>query len=211
MREAAEPIWAAQREHPFVLGMADGTLPPDRFAFFLKQDCLFIPAYARALALAAGRAPWIDVSVRLAENATALLAAELGLNRDLASEFGVSPEELVAERPTRTTRAYIDFLLRVAAVEDFAQVTAAFLPCFWGYYDVFQTLARRARSPNHHYARWIEAYASPTSGAKVAWFREITDRAAEEAGLWTSARLIEAFIVSSELELAFWQMAWDGK
>lgn len=209
LRDAAEPIWAAQKKHPFVLGMADGTLPPVRFAHFLEQDCLFIPQYSRALALAAARGPDIEVSAVLFETASSLLNTELGLNRELAIQFGIEDAELDQARATPTTRAYTDFLLRIAALHDFAEVAAGFLPCFWGYYDVFSELANRPRSPNRHYARWIEAYSSESIAAKVNWFRSVCDRAAEGAGAETRERMRRAFIVSSELELAFWEMAWS--
>ena len=52
LREAAAPVWKAQLEHPFVRGIGDGTLPEDRFRFYVRQDYLFLIDYGRLLALA---------------------------------------------------------------------------------------------------------------------------------------------------------------
>ena len=50
LRRAADPIWRAQHEHPFVRGVGDGTLPADRFARYVRQDYLFLVDYARLVA-----------------------------------------------------------------------------------------------------------------------------------------------------------------
>ena len=36
--KAAAPIWEAQLKHPFVRGLGDGTLPPEAFRRWLRQD-----------------------------------------------------------------------------------------------------------------------------------------------------------------------------
>src|SRR5213596_3631246 len=51
------PIYAAILRHPFVRGLTDGTLPRERFRFYAVQDALYLREFARALSLAAARAP----------------------------------------------------------------------------------------------------------------------------------------------------------
>ena len=41
LREHARPTWDQLFSHPFVLGMADGTLPVPIFAFYISQNILF--------------------------------------------------------------------------------------------------------------------------------------------------------------------------
>jgi thiaminase (transcriptional activator TenA) len=125
LREAAHGLWEAQREHPFVRGIADGTLAPDRFRFYVRQDYLFLIEYGRLLALACARAPRLELMERFAELAHSTLATEMELHRGFAAEWGITREELEAERPTVATRAYTDFLLRTAALGDFAELIAA--------------------------------------------------------------------------------------
>jgi hydroxymethylpyrimidine/phosphomethylpyrimidine kinase len=48
-----EDLWSDFIDHPFVLGIADGTLPIESFIYYLKQDYLYLQHYARAAALAA--------------------------------------------------------------------------------------------------------------------------------------------------------------
>ena len=57
LRVAATDCWQAQIEHPFIEGIADGSLDPDRFRFYIRQDYLYLIDYGRTFAIAAARAP----------------------------------------------------------------------------------------------------------------------------------------------------------
>ncbi|MDQ4129971.1 MAG: thiaminase II, partial [Actinomycetota bacterium] len=107
-RRAADPVWEAQHDHPFIRGIADGSLEPDRFRFYVRQDYLFLIEYARLLALGAARAPDLDTMSRLADLAQAVLRTEMDLHRSFAGELGISAAELEDEAMAPTTRAYTD-------------------------------------------------------------------------------------------------------
>jgi thiaminase/transcriptional activator TenA len=211
LRRAADPVWRAQREHPFLRGIADGTLTLGRFCFYVRQDYLFLIEYARLLALGAARSPDLATMTRFSELTTEILTTEMDLHRSLAAELGVSAAELEAESPAPTTQGYTDFLVRTAAQGDFAELAAALLPCMWGYAEIGQVLAAEGRSPDDRYARWVDMYASAEFGELAGWCRALVDRlgaALTDAG---RARLQRAFLTSSRYELAFWEMAWNGE
>ena len=42
-------LWDKYNEHPFVKGLADGTLPLEKFQFFMIQDHLYLMQYAKVL------------------------------------------------------------------------------------------------------------------------------------------------------------------
>jgi thiaminase/transcriptional activator TenA len=105
---------------------------------------------------------------RFAELAGAVLGSEMELHRSYAAEWGISSAELADERPTATTRAYTDFLLRVAALGDYGELAAALLPCMWGYHELAVSLAERGRPDNELYARWIDEYARAEFGELTA-------------------------------------------
>ena len=54
---AMTPIYGAILRHPFLAGLTDGSLPRERFRFYVVQDALYLREFARALSLAAARAP----------------------------------------------------------------------------------------------------------------------------------------------------------
>jgi thiaminase/transcriptional activator TenA len=208
LREAAGAVWRAQHEHPFVRGIGDGTLEPARFAHWVRQDYLFLIEYCRLFALAAARAPDLETLTRFADLLVATARTEMDLHRAYAAEVGISRPELAREPMAPTTRAYTDFLIRVAATGDFAELAAALLPCMWGFAEIGQALQSRGLPAEPRYARWIEMYADPAFAALARWCRDLVDRLGAEAGEAGRRRMTEAFVTSSRYELAFWEMAW---
>jgi thiaminase/transcriptional activator TenA len=205
LRQAGDPIWAAEHEHPFVLGIGAGSLDPAKFRHYVRQDYLFLIDYARLLALGCARAPRVDEMRRFARLAGAVLGRELELHRSYAADWGIALTELEAEPPTATTRAYTNFLLRTAALGDYGELVAALLPCMWGYHELATHLAERGRPAHDLYARWIDAYAGAEFGELTAWCRTLTDVAAETSD---RGRMTDAFLTSSRYELAFWDASW---
>ena len=53
--EAALPVYRKILEHPFVGELSAGTLSPERFRFYIRQDALYLDGYARRLAHIASR------------------------------------------------------------------------------------------------------------------------------------------------------------
>ncbi len=208
LRQRADPLWEAQHRHPFVRGIGDGTLPLDKFTYWVLQDYAFLIEYSRLLAIAAARSPDLDTMTRFSELLHATLATEMELHRAYAAEFGISPVALAAESKAPATQGYTDFLLREAALGDFAELVAALLPCMWGFSEIGQRLAAGPRPPDPRHAKWIDMYAAPEFAALAAWCRDLLDRVAIGAGTEQRQAAATAFMVSSRYELAFWDMAW---
>jgi thiaminase/transcriptional activator TenA len=208
LRALAEPIWAAQHAHPFVRGIGDGTLSADRFAHWLRQDYRFLIEYCRLFGLAAARAPDLATLARFADLLQATARGEMELHRAYAREFGIAEAELEATPPGPTTRAYTDFLLRVAATGDFAELAAALLPCMWGFSEIGQRLQAAGAPAEPRYAKWVAAYADEEFAALAAWCRELVDRLAEGATAAQRSRLEEAFLTSSRYEYLFWDASY---
>jgi len=208
LRQKAASIWEAQHQHPFVLGIGDGTLSLDRFMFWLRQDYVFLVEYARLLALAAARSPSLGTMTRFAVLLKETVDTEMSLHRGYAAEFDISPEELEREQPAPATRAYTDFLLRVAATGDFAESAAALLPCMWAFSEIGQRLARQPAPNNQRYAKWIAMYSSKEFAHLAQWCRDLLDSLAAGLPERDLQKLEAAFLTSSRYEWQFWEMAW---
>ena len=206
LRREADPIWQAQHDHPFIRGLGDGTIELARLERWVRQDYLFLVEYCRLFGLAAARAPNLATLRRFAELLQATSATEMDLHRSYAESLGITQAELEAEEMAPVTRAYTDFLLRTAAMGDFAEVASALLPCMWGFNEIAQRLADRGRPADERCAAWIDAYSEPAFTELAAWCRDLVDRLAEDAGPAMLARMREAFLVSSRYELAFWDV-----
>jgi thiaminase/transcriptional activator TenA len=208
LRRIADPIWEAQHRHPFVRGIGNGTLALDRFKFWMRQDYVFLIEYSRLLALAAARSQDLPTMTRFAELMQATLTVEMELHRGYAAEFGIAAAELAREPRAPVTQGYTDFLLRTAALGDYAELVAALLPCMWGFSEIGLRLAAGGRPAEPRYAKWIDMYADPEFAALAAWCRNLLDGLAEKRDAGGCAPLSVAFLTSSRYELAFWEMGW---
>ncbi|HYH11277.1 MAG TPA: thiaminase II [Thermomicrobiales bacterium] len=210
-RHAADAIWEAQHDHPFVRGIGDGSLDGDRFGYWLRQDYLYLIDYSRLFGAAVLRAPELEAMTRFAELLHGILVTEMDLHRSYVAGFGITEADLLRETKAPTTQAYTDFLLRIATTGDYPALLGALLPCMWGYNEIGLRLAERGMPDDERYQAWIEMYASAEFTELAAWCRALTDDAC--AGLPESAlqRVEDAFITSSRYELAFWEMAWTNE
>jgi len=160
-------------EHPFVRGLADGTLPRESFRRYVAQDAYFLDAFARAYALALARSPDRAGMTAFFE----LLAGaqeELKLHRGYAERWGIALEDVT---PGEETLAYTDFLLARAALGEVGEACAAMTPCMRLYAYLGQALAAQGadRAENPH-AEWVRTYASPDFGTLVARLEALLDR-----------------------------------
>ena len=74
--------------HPFVRGLADGTLYPEAFRRYVAQDAFFLNAFARAYALAAARSQDGETLISLCELLNGVLR-ELQLHAGYAKELKI--------------------------------------------------------------------------------------------------------------------------
>jgi len=151
--EVHDPIVDAIVEHPMVSRLGEGTLDEAPFRYWVCQDYVYLVEYSRVFALGAAKAPSLDRMGTFAELLDETINTEMDLHRSYAAEFGISEAELEATEPSPTTRAYTDFLVRVAALGTWGDLVAALLPCMWGLEN------RRAHNCAHQ---------SPHSGANLA-------------------------------------------
>ncbi len=207
LRVLADDIWTAQHEHPFVLGIGDGSVDREQFQFWVKQDYLFLIEYARLFAIATARAPSLELMRRFADLTQNTLSTEMELHRAYAADFGISAEELEAGVKAPTTQAYTDFLLRTASIGDFTSLVAALLPCMWGFCEIGLALRERGLPDDPLCVRWIEMYSSPEFVELTQWCRDVLDGLTDELTVDEREPLGEVFLTSSRYELRFWQMA----
>jgi thiaminase/transcriptional activator TenA len=209
--EGAAPIWTKIFAHPFVQGIGAGTLPREKFAFYMAQDYLFLADYADVLALAATKAPDLATKGKLAELLHATLNTEMALHRGFAAKAGVTAEAMERAERAPTTLAYTRHLLDVARAGTLAEICAALLPCQWGYAEIARRLADRGSPAEPLYGEWIRLYTSPDYVGLARWLRALFDGLTAGSPAADRARMAAHHHTSSRYEYLFWEMAWTGE
>jgi thiaminase (transcriptional activator TenA) len=205
--DAGADVYARVREHPFLAGLADGTLPHAAFRHFVVQDAHYLRGYARALALLGARAPGEAETVMFTQHAAGAIAAEQDMHAGLADALGLTAAEAAAVPVAPTTTAYTSYLLATCHGGSFAEGLGAVLPCYWIYAEVGEALAA-ASSPDPLYARWIAMYGGEEFRAVVDAVLALTDRVGPTLGELERGRVREHFVTTCRYEWMFWDAAW---
>jgi thiaminase (transcriptional activator TenA) len=210
-RAAAADVWDELPDHPFVRGMADGSLPASTYQYYVGQNLLYLPQYARAIAMGIAKSRDDAELRRFSAALDNIVNVEIPHNRELLSQVqqlsGDPSQQLVMAAGTRNYSAY---LLAAAATSDVVGIAAVILPCAWSYGEI----ARRhvGRAVDHAlYRAWFEFFATDQYAELVAGMKERLD--ADTAGLDEAEleRLTRLFVDATQLEQEFWNMAMAGE
>jgi thiaminase/transcriptional activator TenA len=210
LRVQSQSLWAACLMHPFVTGIGDGSLPIDRFRFYIRQDYVFLIEFSRVLALAAARAGDLEAMGRYAALLDKTLNGEMELHRGYCARFGITRGELEETSAAPATHAYTRHLLHIGQSGTIGEITAALNPCIRGYAEIGMQLSQAGEPESQPlYGEWIHTYASPDMQDVAAWSCSLLDRLALAAGDAERSRMAEAFRASSRYELLFWDAAYE--
>lgn len=200
----AADLWTANDDlaaeclvHPFVTGIADGSLPREAFTHYVAQDAFFLDAFARAYALGLAKAPNAD-TMRTFKALLDGVMEEQHLHAGYAERWGVD----LAPEPTPATRAYTDFLLSVAALEPIGHVCAAMTPCMRLYAWLGQRLAAGAVDRRSPYVEWVDTYAAEDFHDLASTLEQLLDRLGGDPDT-----IAAHYRTAMQLEVAFFDSA----
>ncbi len=209
LRDRCAAVWNSLPAHPFVCELATGTLPREKFRFYLEQNLLYLPEYARAIALGAARSGDDRQLRSFTASLTNVVETEIPTNRELLDRViaAGAADRGGARTMAPATLAYTAYLTACAYRGGPLEVMTVILPCAWSYGEIARALrARDAGDPV--YSRWLGFFGSKDYAALVQRMRGEFDELAATTD-HDEARLAETFRNGARLELGFWQMAYD--
>lgn len=212
MRDDCADIWSGLHAHPFLQELAAGSLPLEKFRYFIEQDNFYLDGYARCLALGAAKSRDETELRYFTTDLRTVLEAELPSNHALlaqVTEMGAA-DRGGSRAMALVTVAYTSYMEAVAARGGPLEIMAALLPCAWSYIEIAGRLRRATTTDHPVYGRWIAFFSQPENVEMVADMRRDLDALAAAEGLSTARRseLRRIFATSSRLEREFWEMAY---
>ncbi len=203
---ATEPVYRSITEMAFIREMADGSLPREKFLFYIAQDDIYLQAYARTLAMIAARATEPAEVAAFTKFAQIALVSEQMMHEEF---FSKTPVEGAAARIQPACHHYTSYLLSVAATAPVEVAMAAVLPCFWIYREVGAHIYKlSAGSENNPYKAWIDTYVGEEFEALVDEAIALCDAAAARNTPQVQARMTEAYEFAARLEYDFWNAGY---
>ncbi|MBO1308760.1 thiaminase II [Enterococcus sp. 669A] len=205
-RKEAAPYWEGSFVHPFVQSIADGTLSPEIFRFYLLQDRYYLEHFSKLYEQIADQTTDQEVAALLRENAENLRLGEIAVRDDFFEELEISEKEIAKTPIAPTAYHYVSHMYRQLIEGTPNSAFAGMLPCAWLYQEIGVRLIKSG-SPHPLYQRWIETYGGEEAAQGILKERAVLDRLYEASEPEEQQQMLEAFVISSKMEYAFWEMA----
>lgn len=208
--ESTKDIWRAYNEHPFVLGIQDGTLDRVKFRYYIIQDYLYLEDYAKTFAVGVAKAKSIETA-KLFSKYIAVMNGEMNVHSGYMGQFGVTQEEIDSTPRALDNLSYTSYMLRVAYEEGEAEILAAILSCAYSYELIAKKIARNNPEAAGHdfYGQWVQGYSSKEYANENVVLLDTLNRLTEHYTEQQVNHLADIFVACSRYELAFWEMSWN--
>ncbi|VTQ01548.1 thiaminase II [Sphingobacterium daejeonense] len=195
-------------EMPFIQELKDGTLPLEKFQFYMLQDAKYLEHYGRALAALGSKAMDNKMALDFFDFGKNALVVESALHEAYFEQFGLQAHQEITIEPI--CHHYIHFLKSTVAFDPIEVATAAILPCFWIYKEVGDHILETQNSSNNPYKNWIDTYSGDEFAEGVKLAIAYTDYMAENSTEEKRKLMLAAFKTASKLEFMFWDAAYKN-
>jgi thiaminase len=200
--ESNRDLWMAMAGHPFVLGLADGTLPDGALQAWVQQDRIFVVEERRVVA--ALRAHGLpsrldDLLADLDHN----LVLEAEAFTQTGIDHGVAPEV----EPWPVCLGYTSYL-RCAALDGALEGLTALYAAERAYLDTWTAVAGLSPADSTYHG-WIQNWTGEPFRAFVTALGRGLDELAGAPSPILTQRLGTIFTGAARFELAFWEMCWS--
>lgn len=208
LRRSSDRIWRAIEGHAFLRELHAGSLPMNRFTYFILQDYVYLLDFAQVLCQGGAKSPDLPTLELFARHALGAVEVERSFHASFGKTLGLSQKQLDAVPKGPVTQAYIGHLQSVARSGSLAELVAAVLPCYWIYGEVGRRLYKgRPREPKI-YREWIEIYAGEAFWKPVREQIQLMDRLGAMASRHERQLMAAHFTLSSRYEFMFWEQAY---
>jgi thiaminase len=204
LTEANRDLWAAMAGHPFVLGLAEGTLPDGALQAWVQQDRVFVVQERRVVAALRGHGLPSHLDDLLADLDHSLVLEAEAFSQT-AADHGVAPEV----EPWPLCLGYTSYL-RCAASDGALEGLTALYAAERAYLDTWTAVATRSPADSPYHA-WIRNWSGEPFRAFVSALGRDLDELAGTPSLTLARRLGLVFTRAARFELAFWEMCWSGQ
>jgi len=208
LRLKADKIWRAIFAHPFLDQLHTGTLPMDRFVYFVLQDYLYLLDFAQVLCLGGAKSPNLKTLEIFTRHALIAVEVERSFHAAFGRSLGLSQKQLDSTPKGPITEAYTRHLQAVARGGSLGDTVAAVLPCYWIYGEVGKRLYKNRPKRPKIYRQWIETYASDEYWRPVREQIRLMDQLGAGAKREERRLMVSHFLLSSRYEFLFWDQAY---
>ncbi|EDO18064.1 hypothetical protein Kpol_1045p51 [Vanderwaltozyma polyspora DSM 70294] len=208
---AVAPHWNSYVNHDFVKQVAQGTIAPKKFQFFIEQDYSYLVDYGKVYCIAASKAPNLD-EVEKALAIVGNIRREMGEHENRLKEvFGVKDNsyfENIQKGPA--LKNYSRYFSDVAKRGNWQDLVTSLSPCLMGY---GQALINHkdyvVKNEGNVYYEWCQVYSSTWYHEGMEKGKQLLNQIASTYPKENIEVLVNIYAQVCELETKFWDAALE--
>ena len=206
---SSKEIWKKYNNHPFVLGIQDGTLDKSKFRYYITQDYLYLADYAKVFALGVAKAKSLETA-NLFARYISVMNGELDVHSGYLAKLKITQMEINNTPRSIDNLSYTSYMLRIAYEEGEAEILTSTLACAYSYETIAKNIIKNNPDSvnDEFYGDWIKGYISEEYSKENIFIMEEINRLTSSYTESQIKHLQDIFIACSMYELAFWEMSW---
>lgn len=208
--------WNDLLSHKFILEMATDSLPTEKFAFYLRQDHIFLKEFCAFLLTAKQKSSDQKLRIWFENLYHSTIDSEMQMQRELLQSLGISNIDNNATNSTTAigmapaTLNYISFLRQLSSsTKNLEVIVSAMAPCPWSYLEIAQKLSKSYIKMDV-YCKWIRFYSSKESQQHIKELKNILTTLYDRADKNTKRLMKQHFGAACKYEYDFWEMSYNN-
>ena len=208
--ERAKALWPRYLTHPFVTEMADGTLPKEKFRYYMVQDYLYLRDYVKIFAAILQKTDDFEQIRFLSGEMANTIDETFRTHLPYMKRLGVTEKEIADAHPHIDNVAYSHYMLCEAQAGDVLTGLVTLLNCSWSYAYIAEQMVERCPSALHdeNYGAWFAGYVSEEYRQTNQALIDRIDALGADIDEQTTQHLCEIFQTCCLFDLRFWDMVY---
>jgi thiaminase/transcriptional activator TenA len=202
--------WNDLLSHKFILEMAADSLPIEKFAFYLRQDHIFLKEFCAFLLAAKQKSGNQELKIWFENLYHSTIDSEMKMQRELLLSLVIPNNSTTTIAMAPATLNYVLFLRQVSSsTKNLEVIVSAMAPCPWSYLEIAQK-SSKSDTKTEVYRKWIQFYSSKESQQQIEGLKNILSRLYDQADESTKRLMKEHFGAACKYEYDFWEMAYSS-
>ncbi|WP_446898577.1 thiaminase II [Clostridium sp. LBM24168] len=212
LNESVMDIWNAYLEQPFVLEMANGTLPDNKMKWYLIEDSLFLKEYVKACSVAIFKANNMSDMALFSTIIEGIVQGEYALRDSYLSNAGIDKQTLENMEQSKESRDYSNYIIKTVLNGELPEIIASLLPCMLSYYYIGQQLIKQdSKCLDRRYGQVISEYVSEISLKNGKLCSDYMNKLCKYLDEQRKKKLFGIYRNVSIYELDFWNMLYKNR
>ncbi len=208
--ESAKDIWTQYLSHPFIREMAEGSLPVEKYRYYMLQDYAYLRDYIKIYAILISKSNDFKEIEFLCDSMMATLRETSRVHVPYMKQLGITEQSIREVVPHIENSSYTHYMICESQSRDILCGLVALLNCSWTYAYIAEHITEQYPYAVKHkiYGSWFAGYTCDDYRDTNQALIDIVDRMSAKINEDETRTLCEIFTKCSMYELKFWNMAY---